>query len=117
MSHHTFLLTEAISGLRTNEEAEGSHSLVLWIRNDGCDNLEPRKVYQVITDAEAERKVSCGGGSSGARLTCAPAAGRMSWSLLVRWSFWRTPALCRLPLSAIVIRRKASWNEQTSQID
>jgi len=26
---------------------------VLCIRNDGCDDLEPRKVYQVIEDSEA----------------------------------------------------------------
>jgi hypothetical protein len=26
---------------------------VLCIRNDGCDDLEPRKVYQVITDPGA----------------------------------------------------------------
>jgi len=26
---------------------------VLCIRNDGCDDLEPRKVYQVITDPDA----------------------------------------------------------------
>lgn len=25
---------------------------VLCIRNDGCDDLEPRKVYQVITDPD-----------------------------------------------------------------
>lgn len=27
--------------------------IVLCIRNDGCDDLEPRKVYQVITDPAA----------------------------------------------------------------
>lgn len=26
---------------------------VLCIRNDGCDDLEPRKVYQVIADPDA----------------------------------------------------------------
>ncbi|MBI3934735.1 MAG: hypothetical protein HY316_08565 [Acidobacteria bacterium] len=26
---------------------------VLCVRNDGCDDLEPRKVYQVIEDAGA----------------------------------------------------------------
>ena len=26
---------------------------VLCIRNDGCDDLEPRKVYQVIPDPDA----------------------------------------------------------------
>lgn len=26
---------------------------VLCIRNDGCDDLEPRKVYQLVTDPES----------------------------------------------------------------
>jgi len=29
---------------------------VLCIRNDGCDDLEPRKVYQVLEDASAMRE-------------------------------------------------------------
>lgn len=29
---------------------------VLCIRNDGCDDLEPRKVYQVIPDKTAEEE-------------------------------------------------------------
>ncbi|MBI2322918.1 MAG: hypothetical protein HYU88_12720 [Chloroflexi bacterium] len=29
---------------------------VLCIRNDGCDDLEPRKVYQVVTDPDAAQE-------------------------------------------------------------
>jgi hypothetical protein len=29
---------------------------VLCIRNNGCDDLEPRKVYQVVTDPRAEEE-------------------------------------------------------------
>jgi len=35
---------------------KNSVHFVLCIRNDGCDDLEPRKIYQVVEDPGAARE-------------------------------------------------------------
>ena len=37
-------------------DAKSNSKFVLCIRNDGADDLEPRKVYQVVTDRSAARE-------------------------------------------------------------
>ena len=37
-------------------QSESSSQFVLCLRNDGCDDLEVRKVYQVLADATAAKE-------------------------------------------------------------
>lgn len=37
-------------------EQKSSSKFVLCVRNDGADDLEPRKVYQVLSDRSAARE-------------------------------------------------------------
>ena len=71
--------------------------------NDGCDDLEPREVYQESLTPRLQRKVRCGRGPSDARLTL-HSSGRPNVVLFARSVvFLAHLGSCRPPLSAIVI--------------
>jgi hypothetical protein len=47
---------QTLFGLAIMRDAKLSSTFVLCIRNDGADDLEPRKVYQVLSDRSAARE-------------------------------------------------------------